>query len=80
MCIRDSLIPIAVSSAQCWPRRSFVLKPGKIDVSIGTPILATGGDPEALMAEIENWIESEMRRIDPEAYDEDFRASESASD
>ncbi|WOJ94327.1 lysophospholipid acyltransferase family protein [Congregibacter variabilis] len=62
------LIPIAVSSGQCWPRRSFSFIPGRIDVSIGTPIPASGGDPEALMRQVETWIEAEMRRIDPDAY------------
>lgn len=70
------LIPIAVSSAQCWPRRSFSFRPGKIDVCIGTPISATGGDPDELMASIETWIESEMRRIDPDAYPKDTAVSE----
>ncbi|WP_439102148.1 lysophospholipid acyltransferase family protein [Congregibacter sp.] len=62
------LIPIAVSSGQCWPRRSFSFVPGKIDVSIGTPINASGGDPETLMRQVESWIEEEMRRIDSTAY------------
>lgn len=62
------LIPIAVSSGRCWPRRSFSFIPGCIDVSIGTPIPAAGGDPEALMKQVETWIEAEMRRIDPDAY------------
>ena len=62
------LIPIAVSSARCWPRRSFSFIPGKIKVSIGTPIPAAGGDPEVLMNQVETWIEAEMRRIDPDAY------------
>ena len=31
-------VPIAVTSARCWPRKSFLLRPGVIDVSIGQPI------------------------------------------
>jgi 1-acyl-sn-glycerol-3-phosphate acyltransferase len=62
------IVPIAVSSAKCWPRRSFLLRPGVIDVSIGAPIAAVGRDADALMREVEAWIEAEMRRIDPEAY------------
>jgi 1-acyl-sn-glycerol-3-phosphate acyltransferase len=27
-----------------------------------------GRDPAELMLEVEQWIESEMRRLDPEAY------------
>ena len=63
-----SLVPIAVSSAQCWPRKSFLLRPGVIDISIGAPIASEGRTPEDLMAEVEAWIEGEMRRLDPHAY------------
>ncbi len=62
------IVPIAASSAKCWPRKSFLLRPGLIDVSIGHPIASTGREPEELMREVERWIEAEMRRIDPEAY------------
>ena len=63
-----SIIPVAVTSGRCWPRRSFALVPGVIDVSIGPAIDAAGRRPERVMAEVENWIESEMRRLDPGAY------------
>jgi len=62
------VVPIAVTSARCWPRKSFVLRPGVIDVSIGTPITVAGRDPDEVMRQIEAWIEAEMRRLDPEAY------------
>ena len=39
-----------------------------IDVSIGQPISAVDRDADELMAEVEKWIETEMRRLDPEAY------------
>ena len=64
------IVPIAVSSARCWPRKSFLLRPGTIDISIGHPIPVSGREPDELMAEVERWIESEMRRIDPQAYAE----------
>jgi 1-acyl-sn-glycerol-3-phosphate acyltransferase len=62
------VVPIAVTSAKCWPRKSFVLKPGTIDISIGRPIAASGRQPDELMREVEAWIEAEMRRLDPAAY------------
>jgi 1-acyl-sn-glycerol-3-phosphate acyltransferase len=62
------VIPIAVTSARCWPRRSFSFIPGIIDVSIGQPVYADGREPGELMEEIERWIEAEMRRLDAEAY------------
>ena len=62
------VIPIAVTSAKCWPRRAFVKRPGLVEVSIGKPIPSAGRQPEELMREVEAWIENEMRRLDPEAY------------
>jgi 1-acyl-sn-glycerol-3-phosphate acyltransferase len=62
------VLPIAVTSARCWPRKSFVLRPGVIDVSIGKPIASTGRRPDELMREVETWIEAEMHRLDPQAY------------
>lgn len=62
------VVPIAVTSARCWPRRSFLLRPGVIDISIGRPIPSRGRTSEDLMAEVEAFIEGEMRRLDPGAY------------
>ncbi len=63
------VIPIAVTSAKCWPRKAFIKRPGVVDVSIGPPIDSTGRDADGLMREVETWIEAEMRRLDPEAYE-----------
>jgi 1-acyl-sn-glycerol-3-phosphate acyltransferase len=62
------VIPIAVTSAKCWPRKAFIKTPGIVDISIGKPIPSVGRRHDELMLEVENWIEAEMRRLDPEAY------------
>jgi 1-acyl-sn-glycerol-3-phosphate acyltransferase len=62
------VIPIAVTSAKCWPRKAFIKMPGVVDVSIGKPIPSVGRDADELMREVETWIEAEMHRLDPEAY------------
>jgi 1-acyl-sn-glycerol-3-phosphate acyltransferase len=62
------VIPVAVTSGKCWPRKAFVKTPGVVDISIGPPIPSAGRKPDELMREVENWIEAEMRRLDPEAY------------
>ena len=62
------VIPIAVTSAKCWPRKAFVKKPGTVEFSIGKPIPSAGRQPDELMREVETWIEAEMRRLDPTAY------------
>ncbi len=62
------VIPIAVTSAKCWPTKAFIKKPGVVDISIGKAIASEGREPDELMQEVQAWIESEMRRLDPEAY------------
>ena len=62
------VIPVAVTSAKCWPRKAFIKAPGIVDFSIGKPISSVGRQPDELMREVEAWIESEMHRLDPEAY------------
>jgi 1-acyl-sn-glycerol-3-phosphate acyltransferase len=62
------VIPIAVTSAKCWPRKAFIKRAGVVDVSIGKPSPSTGREPAELMREVEAWIESEMHRLDPDAY------------
>ncbi len=63
------IIPIAVASGRCWPRRTWRFIPGTIDVSIGPPMEITDGEsPAEGMSRVEDWRETEMRVIDPEAY------------
>lgn len=62
------VIPIAVTSARCWPRKAFVKTPGVVDISIGKPIASEGRHHRELMQEVEAWIEAEMHRLDPDAY------------
>jgi 1-acyl-sn-glycerol-3-phosphate acyltransferase len=62
------VVPIAITSGRCWPRQAFIKRPGTIDISIGKPIASVGRTPADLMAEVEAWVEAEMRRLDPQAY------------
>ena len=62
------VIPVAVTSAKCWPRKAFIKYPGVVDVSIGKPIPSVVRDADDLTREVEQWIEAEMQRLDPEAY------------
>jgi 1-acyl-sn-glycerol-3-phosphate acyltransferase len=62
------VVPIAHNSGECWPKGSFVKRPGLVTVSIGKPISPEGHTPDSMMQEVQNWIESEMRVISPHAY------------
>jgi 1-acyl-sn-glycerol-3-phosphate acyltransferase len=63
------VVPVAVNSARCWPRKAFVKYPGLVTVSVGPMIQSTGREPEEMMQEVQQWIENEMHRLDPEAYE-----------
>jgi 1-acyl-sn-glycerol-3-phosphate acyltransferase len=62
------VVPIAVASARCWPRKTLLVRPGVVKMSIGKPMPVEGRKADELMREVETWIEAEMRRLDPEAY------------
>lgn len=62
------VVPIAITSGRCWPRRAIIKRRGEVVVSIGQPIPSQGRQPDELMQEVQQWIEAEMRRLDPEAY------------
>lgn len=62
------VVPIAVTSARVWPRNRFAKTPGVVDVSIGPQISSEGLTQDELMRLAQEWIEKEMRRLDPEAY------------
>ena len=63
-----AVVPIALNSGECWPKNSFIKRPGLITVSIGKPISPENHTADSLMHEVENWIESEMRVISPNVY------------
>ncbi|MBH9551287.1 lysophospholipid acyltransferase family protein [Inhella gelatinilytica] len=60
--------PVACATARVWPRRSLLLQPGEYVLSVGPALAPQGHSPDSLMAEVQRWIESEMQRLDPEAY------------
>ena len=62
------VVPIALNSGECWPRKAFLKKPGEITVSIGAPIPTTNGNERDIAALVESWIETQMRRLAPHRY------------
>jgi 1-acyl-sn-glycerol-3-phosphate acyltransferase len=62
------VVPIAVNSGEVWPRRTLLLTPGEVTVSIGAPISPEGRTAEQLASLVESWIETEMRRLAPHRY------------
>ncbi len=73
------VVPIAVTSGECWPKKQFIKRAGMITVSIGKPISPVGKTTEQLNDEVEHWIETEMRRISPHAYNDETVRNEAYS-
>ena len=57
------IIPVAHNAGEYWPRRSFIKRPGVIQVRIGTPITTHDKPAQQILAEAENWIEGQMAEI-----------------
>lgn len=64
-----AVIPVAHNAGECWRRNAFVKQPGLVTVSIGPLIPSTGLTAEELNQKVQHWIETEMRRMNPERYD-----------
>ena len=59
------ILPMAHNAGECWRRNAFLKYPGKVTVSIGPPILTAGREPAEVIADVENWIETEMTKLPP---------------
>ncbi len=57
---QTQVVPVAHNAGHCWPKNSFLKKPGVIQIHIGKPIQAAGLKADALNHQVEAWIESEM--------------------
>lgn len=62
------IVPIAVNSGECWPRNAFIKTPGLITVSIGPALSTQGISAQEANQRAQEWIEQEMRRLNPERY------------
>jgi len=57
------IIPVAHNAGEYWSRRSFIKRPGVIQVRIGKPIETTGKSAQQLLDEAAGWIEASMAEI-----------------
>lgn len=57
------IIPVAHNAGEFWPRRSFLKRPGTIQVRIGAPIQPAGKSAQQILDEAEGWIEARMAEI-----------------
>jgi 1-acyl-sn-glycerol-3-phosphate acyltransferase len=57
------VVPVAHNAGSHWPARSFTKQPGTIVVSIGKPIETVGKSARDVTAMAQQWIETELERI-----------------
>ena len=57
------IIPVAHNAGEYWPRRSFIKRPGVIQVRIGAPIDPAGKTAQQILEEASTWIEDRMAEI-----------------
>jgi len=69
------VVPIALNSGECWPRKAFLKKPGEVTVSIGAAIPTAGRTDRDIAPLVEAWIETEMRRLAPHRYSGPYEAA-----
>jgi len=61
------VVPVAHNAGTCWPKNALIKYPGVIRVYIGKPIDPTGLSTDALLYQVENWIEEKMLTLSPHA-------------
>ncbi len=57
------IIPVAHNAGWIWPKGVFGKQPGTVTISFGKPIWPEGKEPQALIGEVETWIENEVARL-----------------
>lgn len=58
------VVPVAHNAGTLWSKNAFLKRPGTITVSIGPPLDPAGLKPGELNRQVEQWIESEMARLE----------------
>ncbi len=62
------ILPIAHNAGEFWGRYAFRKNAGTVQVVIGPVIETRGRDPVSVTREVEEWIEGQMAKLNPERY------------
>jgi 1-acyl-sn-glycerol-3-phosphate acyltransferase len=57
---KATVLPVAHNAGHCWGKNTILKKPGVITVSVGPAIDCCDLKPDAVNAQVESWIKSEM--------------------
>ncbi len=62
------ILPMAHNAGEYWGRYAFRKRPGRVKVVIGPLIRTEGRDAPSVNAEVEGWIEGQMRILSPQHH------------
>ncbi len=62
---RYPVYPIAHNAGECWPRNTFIKRPGRVTVSIGPKIESKNSNPSEINEAVRSWIETELTNLPP---------------
>ena len=57
------ITPIAHNAGEYWPRHSFIKWPGTIEVRIGPAIPVAGKEPDQILKDVVDWIETQQKEF-----------------
>ncbi|WP_043529155.1 lysophospholipid acyltransferase family protein [Litchfieldella xinjiangensis] len=57
------VLPVAHNAGERWPGHYWIKNPGALNVVVGPPIETRDRTPEAVLAEVEEWIETTLQEI-----------------
>jgi 1-acyl-sn-glycerol-3-phosphate acyltransferase len=58
------VVPVAHNAGHYWPRRSFIKRPGTIQLVIGPAIASRGRRAEEILRQAEEWVAQTMERLE----------------
>lgn len=64
------VVPVAHNAGELWPKNAFIKRPGTVTVRIGPVIDSSGKSAAELTRQVEDWIETEMKRLPPAAQNQ----------
>ncbi|WP_136255910.1 lysophospholipid acyltransferase family protein [Onishia niordana] len=73
------VLPVVHNAGERWPGRHWVKNPGRLTLEIGPPIETEGRTAEAVMADVEAWIEGRLAQISEVARPASAPAKETVS-
>lgn len=58
------VVPVAHNAGEFWPRRSWLKRPGTIQVAVGPAIPTAGREPREVIADVRAWIECRLAEME----------------